>query len=121
MKSVIIHALKAVQVLNKETCGKNKGKTVIKSKVAEEIGISTDYLEQITRVLISAGIVGSVQGCRGGMLLNRTNSMCVSVAEVYSLWEDGGKLPEDLVAHGLICDALSISVREFFKMAENVK
>jgi Rrf2 family protein len=37
-----------------------------KPKLAKSIGISTDYIEQITKLLITAGLIKSKRGIKGG-------------------------------------------------------
>jgi Rrf2 family cysteine metabolism transcriptional repressor len=40
-----------------------------KSKIAERIGISTDYIEQIAKLLKAAGLMKSKRGLKGGFYL----------------------------------------------------
>jgi Rrf2 family protein len=40
-----------------------------KPKIAERIAISTDYIEQIAKVLITAGLIKSKRGIKGGFYL----------------------------------------------------
>ncbi len=40
-----------------------------KSKISERIGISTDYIEQIARLLVADGLIKSKRGIHGGFYL----------------------------------------------------
>jgi len=44
---------------------------VTKKKIAEQEGISTDYIEQIVVPLKNAGLVTSTRGLRGGFRLSK--------------------------------------------------
>ncbi len=54
---------------------------IAKSKVAEQIGISTDYIEQIAKSLVTAGLVGSKRGMKGGFYLKKHPSK-ISVQDI---------------------------------------
>jgi Rrf2 family protein len=59
---------------------------VPKKKIAEQEGISTDYIEQIIVPLKNAGLVNSVRGLRGGFRLAR-NMSDITVYDVLSASE----------------------------------
>ncbi|MCF7816701.1 MAG: Rrf2 family transcriptional regulator [Kiritimatiellales bacterium] len=59
---------------------------VPKKKIAEQEGISTDYIEQIIVPLKNAGLVNSVRGLRGGFRLARDPSK-ISVYDILSASE----------------------------------
>ena len=54
---------------------------IAKSKIAERIGISKDYIEQIAKSLVAAGLVGSKRGMKGGFYLKKHPSK-ISVQDI---------------------------------------
>jgi Rrf2 family protein len=54
---------------------------IAKSKIAERIGISKDYIEQIAKSLVTAGLVGSKRGIKGGFYLKKHPSK-ISVQDI---------------------------------------
>ncbi len=114
MKNITAHAITALVFLSQETGGKNKGKTITIPEVADEVGVSSDYMDQILRQLKAAGLVGSKRGCTGGIFLNRANDSEISVYDVYRIFErneNKSKLFDDF--EKVMSSALSISLKEF--------
>jgi Rrf2 family transcriptional regulator, cysteine metabolism repressor len=64
--------------------------------IAERQGISNTYLEHIVAPLISGGIVTSIRGSRGGVVLARP-AQDISLKEVMELLEGPSNLVECLV------------------------
>jgi DNA-binding IscR family transcriptional regulator len=58
--------LKCLERLHEEL-GNNE--PISKRKISAEIGISTDYIEQIVVPMKNAGYVSSIRGLRGGFIL----------------------------------------------------
>lgn len=59
---------------------------VPKKRIAEQEGISTDYIEQIIVPLKNAGLVNSVRGLRGGFRLARDSSK-ISIYDILAASE----------------------------------
>lgn len=84
-----------------------EGTTLLKN-IAQRQGISLPYLEHLITPLIAGGILKSVRGARGGvMLLKQPQEIMLS--EVIQLLE-GSIAPVDCVNHPKICPRSSLCV-----------
>ena len=118
MKLITLQAIKIVAVLAENTTVENKGKTISLKDVAEITGLSRDYAEQITKLLRSANLVGSVQGRYGGVYLMRESEFCITIYEIYRVFEHFDESPEAQVAKEIITDGLCISLGLFMAKAK---
>jgi len=80
MKSTTIIALNILKFLA------DQKKQVSMMRIASEIGCSRDYIEQICRDLREAGLIYSIQGCRGGIGLQE-EPKSITVQRVVDLFE----------------------------------
>lgn len=78
------------------------GQPVLIREIASRQDIPRAYLEQIIGPLVNSGIIRSIKGPRGGVLLNRKPSE-VNLNEVILLLE-GSYAPADCVDNPEICD-----------------
>ncbi|MCX8126365.1 MAG: Rrf2 family transcriptional regulator, partial [Dehalococcoidia bacterium] len=69
--------------------------------IARRQGISQHYLEQIIIVLKSAGLVKSIRGAKGGIILARAPSQ-IKLSEVMKVLE-GSTAPVECVDDAAVC------------------
>ena len=91
-----------------ELATRNKGRPVLIRDIASEQDIPLAYLEQIIGPLVNAGIVRSIKGPKGGILLNR-NPADVKLSELIQLLEGSFALV-DCVDNPEICDRVEFCV-----------
>ena len=84
------------------------GATVPLKEIAERQEISLQYLEHLVAPLISAGIINSVRGPRGGIKLMRRPEE-VKLSELYDLLE-GGQVPVDCLRDSSACQRYDFCV-----------
>lgn len=70
--------------------GKKTQKPVPKKHIALDVGISTDYIEQIVNPIRVAGILTSVRGLHGGFVIKDES---ISVLDIYNLFKPTDKAP----------------------------
>ena len=80
MKSTTIIALNILKFLA------DQGKPVPMKTIASEITVGRDYVEQICRDLRAAGLIYSIQGCKGGIGLEQEPEN-ITVQQVVDLFE----------------------------------
>jgi Rrf2 family transcriptional regulator, cysteine metabolism repressor len=79
----------------------NSGKPVQLKDIAERQNISLSYLEHLIIPLISAGMVKSLRGAKGGILLAR-NPADINLKEIMEVLE-GPLAPVDCLKEGTNC------------------
>lgn len=77
-------------------------------EIARRQGISQHYLEQIIIVLKSAGLVKSLRGAKGGIILAKAPSQ-IRLSEVMKVLE-GSTAPVECVDDALVCSRSSYCV-----------
>jgi len=78
------------------------GKPVLLKDIAEREQISLQYLEHLITPLISAGIVHSQRGARGGVMLARPASE-IKLSEIVNILE-GTIDPVECIEHPDVCE-----------------
>ena len=96
--------------------GTTREKSTTMQMVADEVKVSRDYVEQLTRQLRNAGIVGSKSGINGGVYLKKC-LITVSLGEVLKAMEpDRNYAGTDAIVFGVITSALdSVSVASLIR------
>ena len=84
------------------------GATVPLKRIAERQEISLQYLEHLVAPLISAGIINSVRGPRGGIKLVRRPEE-IKLSELYDLLE-GNQVPVDCLRDSSACSRYDFCV-----------
>jgi len=84
------------------------GTTVPLKRIAERQEISLQYLEHLVAPLISAGIINSVRGPRGGIKLVRRPEE-IKLSELYDLLE-GNQVPVDCLRDSSACSRYDFCV-----------
>lgn len=91
-----------------ELAQRNDGKPVLIREIAANQNISLSYLEQLMSPLINGGIIRTIKGPKGGVLLN-TPPSSINLSTVVQLLE-GSYAPVDCVDHPNICERSEICV-----------
>ncbi len=60
----------------------NKRNTISMVEVGKELGITKDYVDQLVRPMIRAGILESVRGRNGGIMIASDKVACLTVADI---------------------------------------
>jgi Rrf2 family cysteine metabolism transcriptional repressor len=77
---------------------RDNGRPVPKVAIAKEVGISTDYVEQILVPMRSAGLVRSVRGVHGGFHINREGVTALDIVQALGgIEKDGYKGDRSLI------------------------